>query len=127
MAKKNTRLAGKELLTKLEKLKGLPRKEQAKQCGYISVNGKVQYSQFLESIAIARGVIDKLPDGRGNRANYVTTVQANGRVVIGNSYIKEMGFEAGDRLEIKLGYKHIKLVRISDLEEVEVKTTGENL
>ena len=59
-------------------------------------------------------------------ANYITTVHANGTIVIGNSYIKEMGFEAGDRLEIKLGYKHIKLIRISDLEEVEVKNIGEN-
>ena len=126
MAKKNTRLAGKELLAKLEALKGLPRKDQAKQCGYISVNGKAQYSQFLEAIAIARGFLEKFPDGRGKMANYITTVHANGTIVIGNSYIKEMGFEAGDRLEIKLGYKHIKLIRISDLEEVQVKTIGEN-
>lgn len=123
---KNTRLTGKELLTKLSSIKGLTRREQAKQCGYISVNGKAQYSQFLEAIAIARGVLDKLPDGRGKRPNYVTTVHANETVVIGDSYIKEMGFEAGDRLEIKLSYKYIKLVRISDLEEVDVKTTGEN-
>ena len=100
MAKKNTRLAGKELLAKLEALKGLPRKDQAKQCGYISVNGKAQYSQFLEAIAIARGFLEKFPDGRGKMANYITTVHANGTIVIGNSYIKEMGFEAGDRLEI---------------------------
>lgn len=122
---KNTRLTGKELVTKLSTIKGLNRRDQAKQCGYVSVNGKAQYSQFLEAIAIARGVLDKLPDGRGKKPNYVTTVHANGSVVIGDSYIKEMGFEAGDRLEIKLGYKHIKLVRISDLEDVEVKTTGE--
>ncbi len=124
---KKTRLVGKELLAKLSTIKGLNRREQARQCGYVSVNGRVQQSQFLEEIAIARGVLDKLPDGRGKRPNYVTTVHANGTVVIGDSYIKEIGFEAGDRLEIKLGYKHIKLVRISDLEDVEVETTGENL
>jgi hypothetical protein len=123
---KKTRLAGKELLAKLSTIKGLNRREQARQCGYVSVNERVQQSQFLEAIAIARGVIDKLPDGRGKRPNYITTVHANGTVVIGDSYIKEMGFEAGDRLEIKLGYKHIKLVRISDLEDVEVKDIGEN-
>ena len=123
---KKTRLVGKELLAKLSTIKGLNRREQARQCGYVSVNGRVQQSQFLEEIAIARGVLDKLPDGRGKKANYVTTVHANGAVVIGDSYIKEMGFEAGDRLEIKLGYKHIKLVRISDLEDVEVKDIGEN-
>lgn len=122
----NTRLTGKELLTKLSTIKGLNRRDQAKQCGYVSVNGKAQYSQFLEAIAIARGFLEKFPDGRGKMANYITTVHANGTIVIGNSYIKEMGFEAGDRLEIKLGYKHIKLVRISDLEEVEVKNIGEN-
>lgn len=122
----NTRLTGKELLTMLSTIKGLNRRDQAKQCGYVSVNGKAQYSQFLEAIAIARGFLEKLPDGRGKMANYITTVHANGTIVIGNSYIKEMGFEAGDRLEIKLGYKHIKLVRISDLEEIEIKTVGEN-
>ena len=122
----NTRLTGKELLTKLSTIKGLNRRDQAKQCGYVSVNGKAQYSQFLEAIAIARGFLEKFPDGRGKMANYITTVHANGTIVIGNSYIKEMGFEAGDRLEIQLGYKHIKLVRISDLEEVEVKNIGEN-
>ena len=124
---KNTRLTGKDLLTKLSTIKGLDRREQAKQCGYISVNGKAQCSQFLEAIAIARGVLDKLPDDRGKKPNYITTVHANGSVVIGDSYIKEMGFEAGDRLEIRIKKNRIELVRISDLEEVEVKTIGENL
>jgi hypothetical protein len=120
------KLTGDDLLKELEILKtqGLSMRTIAKHCGYTSVHGRTQYSQFLEAIAIAKGVLDKLPDGRGNKANYQTTVHANGTVVIGGFYIKEIGFKAGDRLEIKLGYKHIKLVRISDSEQIE--NTGEN-
>lgn len=124
---KNTRLTGKDLLTKLSTIKGLDRREQAKQCGYISVNGKAQCSQFLEAIAIAKGFLDDLPDDRGKKANYITTVHANETIVIGNSYVREIGFKAGDRLEIRIKKNRIELVRISDLEEVEVKTIGENL
>ena len=47
--------------------------------------------------------------------------------MIGNSYVREIGFKAGDRLEIRIKKNRIELVRISDLEEVEVKTIGENL
>ena len=121
------RLQGKELLSKLEAVKGLPRREQAKLCGYMSVNGNAKCSQFLEAIAIAKGVLEKLPDGRGKRANYTTTVHANGTIVIGDSYTQEINFKAGDRLEIRIKKNRIELIRISDLEEVQVKTVGENL
>ena len=122
MANINTKLVGAELLAKLELLKGLPKKEQAKQCGYISVNGCAVYSRFLEAILNANGGdICKSPETRGKKANYITTVHANGAIVIGDCYIREMGYKAGDRLEIKLEYKQIKLVRISDLENIELK------
>ena len=121
MANKNTKLVGAELLAKLELVKGLPKKDQASQCGYISVNGCVEYSHFLEAILNVNGSIDKSPENRGKKANYVTTVHANSSIVIGNFYIREIGYKAGDRLEIKLEHGQIKLVRISDSENIEIK------
>jgi AbrB-like transcriptional regulator len=34
-------------------------------------------------------------------------------LLIGSTYINQMGLKEGDEFEIKLGYKHIHLVQIS--------------
>ncbi len=38
----------------------------------------------------------------------------NGQIVIGAAYTQEMGLKTGDEFKIKLGYKHIHLVKLDE-------------
>ncbi|MEO0373549.1 hypothetical protein C1752_10205 [Acaryochloris thomasi RCC1774] len=112
-------LTGKELLTKLQSLSHLSKREKAKECGYATVNGKgtrVNLSQFMTAILEARGLSlePASSDGRGREATYRVKVHKNGQIVIGSAYTEKMGLQVGDEFEIKLGYKHIHLNQISE-------------
>ncbi len=48
----------------------------------------------------------------------------NGSIVIGESYTKEMGVKPGDEFEIRLGYKHIRLIQL-DGNQTEVTNEDE--
>ncbi len=109
-------LTGKALLQKVKELSHLPRRETAKLCGYCSKSKdgqlRVNLTDFYDAVLGAKGVPldpDGNKDGRGREATYEVTVHQNGQIVIGSTYTDKMGLKAGDRFEIKLGYKHIHL------------------
>jgi AbrB-like transcriptional regulator len=112
-------LTGKTLLTKLKEIPKLSRSAKALECGYVSVgkNGdsRVNLSGFINAILEARGVSldsESGKDGRGKEATYQVSVHKNRQIVIGSVYTEKMGLKTGDEFEIKLGYKHIRLVQI---------------
>ncbi|MGE5655554.1 MAG: AbrB family transcriptional regulator [Actinomycetota bacterium] len=111
-------LTGKALLQKIKSSGDLPRRELAKLCGYYTVTKggetRINLAEFYDSVLAAKGIeLEKSKgDGRGREASYRTTVHKNGSIVIGASYTQEMGLKPGDEFEIKLGYKHIRLVQI---------------
>ena len=47
-----------------------------------------------------------------------------GSIVIGANYTQEMGLKPGDEFEIKLGYKHIRLIQI-DVDRPDVELDDE--
>lgn len=106
------------MLQKLKELAHLPRRETAKQCGYITGSGdseRVNLTDFYNAVLAAKGLEldpEETRDGRGREATYRVSVHANGQIVIGAAYTKEMGLKPGDEFEIKLGYKHIHLKQI---------------
>jgi AbrB-like transcriptional regulator len=53
-------------------------------------------------------------DGRGREPTYRVSVHKNGQIVIGSTYTEDMGLNPGDEFEIKLGYKHIHLIQMSE-------------
>jgi len=127
MPKNQTPLIGKALLQKVKELSHLPRRETAKQCGYYSnqKNGdvRVNLTDFYDAVLAAKGVEldpEGKKDGRGREASYRVSVHQNGQIVIGAVYTQEMGLKTGDEFDIKLGYKHIRLVQISDDKTEEV-------
>ena len=116
-------LTGKALLQKVKELSSVPRRETAKRCGYFTTSKtgdvRVNLTDFYDAVLAAKGVAldpDGVTDGRGREATYRLSVHQNLQIVIGATYTKEMGLKPGDEFEIKLGYKHIKLVQI-DAEE----------
>ena len=125
-------LTGKALLQKI-KDSNLPKRELAKACGYETKNksGQAQsnLAEFYDAVLAAKG-IDLNPeaapkDGRGREATYRVSVHKNGSIVIGSNYTQSMGLKPGDEFEIKLGYKHIRLIQL-DNNQTEVSDEDEN-
>ncbi|MBD2025693.1 AbrB family transcriptional regulator [Leptolyngbya sp. FACHB-711] len=121
-------LRGKALLSKLKEIPTLSKSEKAKACGYVTRakdKERANLSEFIEAILEAQGltVEPEQTGGRGRTPTYRVSVHANGQIVIGKAYTEMMGLKPGDEFEIKLGYKHIKLVQIQaegDLTNTEV-------
>ncbi len=112
----STPLVGKELLSKLQDLSHLSKREKAKECGYV-VGDRVNQSGFMSAILDAKGISldsNSNGDGRGREASYRVKVHKNGQIVIGSAYTESMGLQSGDEFEIKLGYKHIHLNQITE-------------
>ena len=110
-------LRGKALLRKLKEVLHLSKSEKAKACGYVTRTKdkeRASLSEFIEAILEAQGfaVEPGQAIGRGQAPSYRVTVHSNGQIVIGKAYTEMMGLKPGDEFEIKLGYKHIKLLQI---------------
>ncbi|NJN29570.1 MAG: AbrB family transcriptional regulator [Synechococcales cyanobacterium RM1_1_8] len=117
-------LTGKALLQKIKDLKesapNATRRELARLCGYTTTNRKgetrINVAEFYEALLQARGLdlgSDK-SQRRGREATFRVGVQKNGQILIGSAYTKNMGLQPGDEFDVKLGYKHIHLVKCSD-------------
>jgi AbrB-like transcriptional regulator len=114
-------LSGKALLKELKEIESLSRREKARACGYVSTakdgQERVNIGGFLNAVLEAKGISldsDNGKEGRGREASYRVSVHKNGQIVIGEAYTQKMGLNVGDEFEIKLGYKHIHLVQISE-------------
>ena len=113
-------LTGKALLQKMESLGGLPKREMARRCGYITTTKsnkpRVNLTEFLAAIIEAKGV-DLSPgasrDRRGREPTFRVSVHKNGQIIIGAAYTEKMGLRPGDEFEILLGYKHIHLKQLN--------------
>lgn len=121
MADKNVPLKGKALLQKFNELSHLSKRERAQGCGYYTVTKdnqvRANLADFMKALLEAKGVsIDPegSKDGRGREPTYRVSVHKNGQIVIGSTYTQEMGLKPGDEFEIKLGYKHIRLIQLDE-------------
>jgi len=120
--KKIEPLVGEALLNKVQELGNLSKEEKARSCGYYSLTKeggeRLNTMKFLKALIDAEGIeLDsKLQDGngRGGRsATYRIAVQANGNLLIGSAYTKQMELHPGDEFEVSLGRKHIHLKQIN--------------
>ncbi len=115
-------LTGQELLQKVKDLETLSKEDKAKACGYYTLTKsgtpRVNMMKFMNALIEAEGIqLDSSQNGngRGGRsASYRITVQANGNLLIGSAYTKQMGLRPGDEFEISLGRKHIRLKQLGD-------------
>ena len=123
-------LTGKDLLSKVKELNQTlskpTRRELARLCGYSKTTKKgearINVTGFYEALLEAKGLTvgsEKQSKRRGRTATMKVVVQKNGQILIGSSYSKKMGLEPGDEFDIKLGYKHIHLVKSDDSSEEE--------
>jgi AbrB-like transcriptional regulator len=115
-AQSDSRLTGTALLSSIKDSAAFSKKDTAIAAGYFTEkDGKtrVDLSGFYAATLEAKGIsLDPIiEDARGKSASYCATVHANGQISIGSTYTKQMGLKEGDCFEIKLGYKHIRLVQ----------------
>ena len=118
-------LTGQELIDKVKELDSYTREEKAKACGYYSLTKsgapRVNMMKFMNALIAAQGIQFDNPqngNGRGGRsASYRISVQANGNLLIGSAYTKQMNLKPGDEFEITLGRKHIKLKQVGAEDE----------
>jgi AbrB-like transcriptional regulator len=118
--KKIEPLTGEALVEKVKELDHLTKEQKAKECGYFTVTKsgveRVNMMKFLNALLEAKEIeLDgkQSGNGRGGRsASYRISVQANGNLLIGAAYTKQMELKPGDEFEISLGRKHIRLKQI---------------
>ncbi len=122
--KKELPLVGEALIKKVKELDHLSKEDKARACGYTSLNEKgverLNMMKFQKALLEATGIeLDSKTEAgsRGGRhAGYRITVQANGNLLIGSAYTKQMDLKAGDAFEITLGRKQIKLKLVNSEE-----------
>jgi hypothetical protein len=105
-------LTGSELIAKVKELKDVSKSELVRECGYVK-NGKLCFTAFYEAILAAKGLEIGAAAKPGRTLTYKTKVQFNGKLQIGEGYVKEMGFKPGDEFEIKVGRKSVTLQSIT--------------
>jgi hypothetical protein len=118
--KKIEPLTGEALVEKVKELDHLTKEQKARECGYFTVTKsgveRVNMMKFLNALLEAKEIeLDgkQSGNGRGGRsASYRISVQANGNLLIGAAYTKQMELKPGDEFEISLGRKHIRLKQI---------------
>lgn len=107
-------LTGSELIDFVKQNPHMSRTELARATGYTTVtkngNERVLAQKMCDALLVAKGLpMDERPRA-GKVARYSTTVHKNGIVLIGKTYVREFGIEAGDELEIVLEDDAIRLV-----------------
>ena len=118
--KKNEPLTGEPLLDKVKELEHYTKEQKAKECGYYTITKndvvRVNMMKFYNALLEAKEIeVDgkQSGNGRGGRsASYRISVQANGNLLIGAAYTKQMELRPGDEFEISLGRKHIRLKQV---------------
>jgi hypothetical protein len=102
-------LKGAELLAKVKQLGDASKSELVRACGYV-INDRVAFTQFYEALLEAKGVdLGSKSAKRGRGLTYKAKVQFNGKLQIGDGYLREMGYGPGTEFDIKIARNSITL------------------
>lgn len=105
-------LKGAELLAKVKEMGDAPKSELVRTCGYV-IKDRVAFTQFYEALLEAKGLdLNGKTAKRGRGLAYKAKVQFNGKLQIGESYMREMGYEPGTEFDIKIGRNSITLTAV---------------
>ena len=107
-------LKGAELLAKVKELSGTASKsELVRDCGYTTINKdgseRLNFTAFYDALLEAKGVELGSKATKGRKLTYKTKVQFNGKLQIGDGYVREMGLEPGAEFDIKVSRNSITL------------------
>jgi hypothetical protein len=100
---------GEKLLALVKEMDGASKSELVRAAGYCTTRKdgieRLNFTGFYEALLEAKGTNFGGPTGRpsGRALSFTARVQFNGNLLIGKSYIRQMGFEPGDQFKIVLG------------------------
>jgi len=107
-------LTGNELLAKVKELTGtVTKSELVRECGYTTIGKdgteRLRFVEFYDQLLKAKGLEFGESTSKGRKLTYKTKVQFNGKLQVGDGYIRELGLEPGTPFDIKLGRNSITL------------------
>jgi hypothetical protein len=107
-------LVGKALIDYVKANELLNQTELAEGAGYVktTTSGRtnVLVKQFYNALLAAQGLTIEVGKAPGKTAQYETAVHKSGIILLGKTYSKKFGLNAGDVLEIVLDDDAIRLV-----------------
>lgn len=131
----NQTVGGKELLALLKQNAGKPARHLAALAGYTTTTRtgqqRVKMLAFQKAVLEANQITFEAPPTSnemrqsGRKAAHRMRVQANGNLLIGSAYTREMGLEPGTIFEIQPGRKHLKLVLVESSDQEQQLSAAE--
>ncbi len=118
-----------ELLKKVRELGDANKAYAVRACGYVSTSkdGRehLNFMAFYEALLQAQGVQIGAGNSlkRGRRPSFVARVQGNGNLVIGRTYINQLGLSPGDQVAIQFAQGHV-LLTVMDQNVMDQKMPG---
>ena len=77
------------------------------------IKDRVAFTQFYEALLEAKGVdLGGKTASKGRKLTYKAKVQFNGKLQIGDGYLREMGYAPGAEFDIKLRGNSITLTAV---------------
>lgn len=114
-----TALVGVELVKRVKELGNISKADLVRGCGYVGVSAtggeRLNYPAFYEALLSAAQVVDLGSSSGGSRkVSNIATVQGNGNLLIGKTYVRSAGFAPGDRFGIQFDGPQAILTHIAD-------------
>jgi hypothetical protein len=116
-----TMLKGAELLDLIKSMPDASKSELVRAAGYVSTKKdgteRLNFTGFYEATLEAKGTVfgEKASSKSGRKLSFVASVQFNGNLMIGKSYVQMMDAKPGDQYRIVLTRNNgIRLVPLAD-------------
>ena len=123
-------LKGNELIEFVQANPGISELDLARGAGYsrTTTSGKLHILKkaFMTELLAANGLkVGAAPSRlRGKTAQYITTVHANGVILLGKTYSEDADLSAGDRLQITTTGGEIRITLLERAGEVDAMRQG---
>lgn len=105
-------LVGQELINRIKELGHLTPREQAAACGYVTPKGRVNLHAFYQAALAAKG-LGAQAKRMGRTPGFTTKVQTTGSLVLGRTYITQVGAEPGTQFGIEVKRNRIVLTPLA--------------
>jgi hypothetical protein len=125
-------LKNQELLDLVKAMPNASKSELVRAAGYFSMKKdgteRLNFTAFYDSLLQAKGVVfgeTAKPPGRS--LSYVASVQFNGNLMVGKSYISQLGAEPGDQYKVVISRANgtIRLVPVCDEDAEDIDDAGD--
>lgn len=108
-------LQGQDLIAKVRSMSKSAKNEVVRECGYFSVNNgkeRLNYTSFYEALLEAKGIDLTADKSTGRKLSHQTKLQADGKLIVGSAYMKEMNLDPATTFNIEVGRRKVVLTAV---------------